>query len=68
MVGANPQIADTVREWITENHIPLPKPGEPEPTLMEEMAQREEAQRAVSGAEWKVSTGSLTLPGGDRTG
>lgn len=42
------QIADMVREWITDNHIPLPKPGEPEPTLMEEMAQREEAQRAVS--------------------
>lgn len=37
-----------VREWITVNHIPLPKPGEKEPTLMEEMAQREEEKRAVS--------------------
>ena len=37
-----------VREWISANHVPLPKPGEREPTLMEEMAQREEAQRAVS--------------------
>lgn len=35
------------REWITNNHIPFPKPGEQVPTLMEEMAQREEAQRAV---------------------
>lgn len=37
-----------VREWISVNHTPLPKPGMPEPTLMEEMAQREEAKRAVS--------------------
>ncbi len=50
MIAANgmyPQLADTVREWITDNHLPLPKPGEQVPTLMEEMAQREEAQRAV---------------------
>lgn len=53
-VTANSQIADAVREWITENHIALPKPGEPEPTLMEEMAQREEAQRAVSSAEARL--------------
>lgn len=44
-------LTDLIQSWITDNHIRLPKPGEPEPTLMEEMAQREEAQRAVEQAQ-----------------
>jgi hypothetical protein len=32
---------------MTDHHLSLPKPGEVVPNLMEEMAQREEAQRAV---------------------
>ena len=34
--------------WIADNHVPMPKAGEPQRTLMEERALREEAQRAVS--------------------
>ncbi|KAL7420932.1 eukaryotic translation initiation factor 2-alpha kinase [Cryptotrichosporon argae] len=44
-------LADFVREWIATNHMPLTRPGEVVPTLMEEMAQREEAQRAVEAAQ-----------------
>jgi len=41
------QINDCVIDWISNNHVTLPKLGEKIPTLMEEMAQREEAQRVV---------------------
>lgn len=44
---ADTKLCDFIQGWMDENHVPLPKPGEPEPTLMEEMALREEAQRAV---------------------
>jgi len=36
-----------VENWISINHVPFPKAGELELTLMEEKALREEAERAV---------------------
>ncbi|KAK4689653.1 eukaryotic translation initiation factor 2-alpha kinase 4, partial [Tremellales sp. Uapishka_1] len=44
------QLIDRIREWIEYNHLPLPRLGAEVPTLMEEMAQREEAQRALEAA------------------
>ncbi|BEI98202.1 hypothetical protein CcaverHIS631_0305010 [Cutaneotrichosporon cavernicola] len=44
-------LTDFISLWMDKNHVPLPKPGEPEPTLMEEMAIREEAQRAAEEAQ-----------------
>jgi hypothetical protein len=41
------QLATYTENWIRENHVPFPKAGEPELTLMEEKALREEAERAV---------------------
>ncbi|OCF45594.1 PEK/GCN2 protein kinase [Kwoniella heveanensis CBS 569] len=42
------QLIDTVRDFITHNHAPLPSPGDV--NLMEEKARREEAQRAAEEA------------------
>jgi len=41
------QLTEYVENWIRNNHVPFPKAGEPELTLMEEKALREEAERAV---------------------
>ncbi|WVQ86282.1 hypothetical protein IAT38_008450 [Cryptococcus sp. DSM 104549] len=42
------ELIDTVRDFITENHAPLPSPGDV--NLLEEKARREEAQRAAEEA------------------
>ncbi|OXG72558.1 eukaryotic translation initiation factor 2-alpha kinase [Cryptococcus neoformans Gb118] len=42
------ELIDTVRDFISENHAPLPSPGDV--NLMEEKARREEAQRAAEEA------------------
>ncbi|WVF67821.1 hypothetical protein IAT40_002582 [Kwoniella sp. CBS 6097] len=42
------ELIDTVRDFITDNHAPLPSPGDV--NLMEEKARREEAQRAAEEA------------------
>lgn len=42
------QLTEYVDNWIRDNHVPFPRAGEPELTLMEEKALREEAERAVS--------------------
>jgi len=41
------QLTEYVENWIRNNHVPFPRAGEPELTLMEEKALREEAERAV---------------------
>jgi len=45
------QLTEYVENWIRDNHVPFPKAGEPELTLMEEKALREEAERAVGQVE-----------------
>lgn len=52
--AADDQLTDFISLWMDKHHVPLPKPGEPEPTLMEEMAIREEAQRAVGPATFRT--------------
>lgn len=42
------KLASFAEMWIADNHVPMPKAGEPQRTLMEERALRAEAQRAVS--------------------
>ncbi|ORX40873.1 kinase-like domain-containing protein [Kockovaella imperatae] len=44
------ELADTAIEWISNNHLPLPKPGEA-PNLMAELARREETKRAEEEAQ-----------------
>ena len=41
-------LADYAKDWISHNHLPLPKSTDHIPTLMEEMARREEEKKAVS--------------------
>lgn len=45
------QLVEYTENWIQDNHVAFPKAGEPELTLMEEKALREEAERAVSRFE-----------------
>ena len=42
------QLVMLAQDWITENHLKLPNLDEVVPNLMEQMAQREQAQRDVS--------------------
>ncbi|KAK8850742.1 hypothetical protein IAR55_004662 [Kwoniella newhampshirensis] len=42
------ELIDTVRDFITDNHAPLPNPGDT--NLLEEKARREEAQKAAEEA------------------